>query len=332
MQSSQQNGFWHHCNFAPHPVQHSNKTAAYRITHLQSGRVYVGWLGDAYRGLVLIATRLQAGNFPNQTLQTLVTTAPECALEVFLVDSRLSVADTLDSLHDVMLGWIEAAGERYIPNSAALPPKKNAPGQPRVYRVVAGKSLKEPKVPAAKTARQPRVPKNPTGPWKNLHVGIKTHSIAGAFKLHHPKSNQYFVGSSKNLYDALVNLRMKLRSGELKFAEMQKAFADQPEFTLSLELTNLPELDLNQQLDAADKFVQAWKQEHQERCFVVAKGRTRGGVGRVSTLTTPFIPTEKVRYPKAGDMLQVQTKARDGAVIPPRDMIHQAWFGSGLQG
>lgn len=329
--SPAQGGFWKHSNITLTAARHGGKTVAYRIFHLRSGKVYVGWLGDAYRGLTLIAARLQAGNFPNHELQYLMTDSPECRLEVFMPDARLPIVEFHDLLRSVMDEWIVDAGAAYIHSSVALPPKKPVPGEIRRVRgerikpapvPKAPKPPKEPKPPKVKAERKGRAP---TGPWKNIPMSLKLHSVCGAFKLFHWQSGQSFVASSKNVYDILSNTRHRLANQLHNNEKLQAAYNAQPEFELTLYLTDKEGLDINGQLDLADQQVNLWQTELAEACVVIGRGRTRGTNGRVSGVVASE-PRPRGRSSGSGEMHQITVKAQDGRAQAPGDFLHQAWF------
>lgn len=318
-----QEGFWHQSNITLDPACHQHKSACYRITHLASGKVYIGWLGDAWRGLTLMASRLRAGNFPNTVLQHLVNQDCACSLEVLIADSRLCTEDIHDTLRAAMDSWIEVAGSNLIHNSAALPPRKQV-GAP-AWRSVQPSTGRTDK---SSSQRKPYKPRATKGPWKNLHLSMSIHCGVGAFKLRHLKTGECFVGSTKNIYEALRSIRKCLANGTYSNNKLTAAYQVEPEFELSVELSSSKSKTISEQLDAADTVVNQWLQELGDKCTVVQRSRQRGGLGRA--VDAQKETTSDVKFTHNGQMNQIRTKAVAGALLPARDFLHKAWFGSGV--
>lgn len=317
--------FWFKSNIVLNELSHGGKTIAYRVTHLVSGKVYVGWMGDAYRGLKLMASRLTAGNFPNPQLQALVQQDNACELEVVLLDSRLNQDDALDTLRNVMDDWMITAGPSLILNGATLPPRKLRPGQVRRTRAGASSPKLQSRLRKLPEPKPPKPPKEPKAratqqPWKNLHISRKNHSASGAFKLLHVASGQWFVGASKNVCDSLLNLSNRLRAGKAGNPELQRLFLEDPLLELTLELKEDESQSMADNAFLANALALQWLKELEPNAQLLSKAKVYGRTTLESR--TPRSPS----FARGECMYQVTTKATDGAALPKADLLHDAWF------
>lgn len=322
--------FWARCNLALDERQHGGLTVAYRIRHVSSGKVFIGWLGDCYRGVRIIEERLRQGRFPNAHLQQLVLQDPSCELDVFVPDRKMPEVDIQDVTRSVIETWLQAAAGNVIHNSTPLPPAKPVYEAPRRGRPPAAakppKVVKPPKEPKPKPAREPRAVKqaapkkerhNPH-PWKNVRVTSKEHSEVAAFRLRHPASGHVFLGSTKNLAEALHILSMKLRTAECPSPLMQECFDEEPVFELDFQLVG-SEIARDQRASEAQRIAGAWLQDAGELGEMVhrAKQALNQHAAVRSTSTSRL---------SNGEMHQITVKAQDGVAQGPRDFLHEAWF------
>lgn len=315
----EEGSFWHQCNIRLNAIDHGGRTVGYRITHLSTGRVYVGWMGDAYRGLRLVASRLVSYNFPNQTLQVLMDIDPRYALEVFIPDRHLPENDQLELLREVMEGWILAAGANNIYNSAALPARKPPMGEKRPRRARLGK----PPAPAKPTKeRKVRTGPRPDSqtPWRNVYVNSLEHTDAGVFKLQHA-SGMTFVGSSFNLYEGLAQLSHKLRKQTLRSQAMLDCFKADPTFEITLQMIDRA-IPFKERGLKAVELADQWLRELGSQGEMVLKAR--------GTFAAAAAVNGGRKLPSIGAMHQCTVGNWSAQDRPPVDFLHQAWFGSGL--
>lgn len=83
----------------------------------------------------------------------------------------------------------------------------------------------------------------------------KIHSHPAVYALHHEKTGQTYVGSTKNLYHRVNQHKTRLAAGEHKNHKLQSAFDDDPKFNLSFTATDTKEQAIVLEQGLLDKFI-----------------------------------------------------------------------------
>lgn len=320
--------FWFKINIALNEMEHGGQTIAYRIRHVLSNKIYVGWMGDAYRGIRLMSSRLQAGNFPNPTLQALVQQDSACELEVVFLDRTVLEAQALDALRNTMDDWIVSAGSQNILNSAKLPPRRaradeirrtrGSTGSPKnVSRLAAPK----PKPPKPQSERKER---HSNQPWKNMRVTAKLHTGPGVFKILHVPSGNWFVGASKNIHESIKVLSQRLRTKAALNPSLQELFDENPTLELTVQMQDDPDHSIADLTFLANRKAEEWVKELGDKAQLLAKAKVKGDCSLAPKLVKD--PSEAVGIKRGATMYQVTTKAKDGQAEAPKDFLHNAWF------
>lgn len=113
--------FWR--NFQLRPQLHNEQVCAYRITHVHSGRTYLGWCGNTYRGLAVIGSKLANGTYAHLGLQALQNEHPGCDLEVWFPSILLSQQQREAAAKAKVREWKKADGAVCLQYVAPKPRK-----------------------------------------------------------------------------------------------------------------------------------------------------------------------------------------------------------------
>lgn len=114
------------------------------------------------------------------------------------------------------------------------------------------------------------MPAHPTAansPWPNFdHRQIPYRGMVATYRLYHPASGLYYVGSSLDLFGVFSALSSKLRSGAVSNNRLQELYRQAPHFEVEVCYANdlLPRE--SQRFEAAE-LAQRWIAELGGRCI-----------------------------------------------------------------